>query len=78
MNNPPAFPHTVELRGVDQRGIIPHGGMTLRDYFAAKAMQAHVQREDIFTAISQDRLTPEQVCDGCYKWADLMLKAREK
>lgn len=53
-------------------------GMTLRDYFAAKAMQAHVQREDVFTAIAEDRLTPDQVCDGCYKWADLMLKAREQ
>ena len=52
--------------------------MTLRDYFASKAMQAHLQREDIFIAISQDRLTPEKVCDVCYDWADQMLKAREK
>ena len=66
----PAFPHG-QLRD-------EYNGMTLRDYFAAKAMQAHVQREDVFTAIAEDRLNPEQVCDGCYKWADLMLKAREQ
>ena len=35
----PAFPHTVEYKGADCGGIVPHGGMTLRDYFAAKAMQ---------------------------------------
>ena len=68
-----AFPNVHDPK----TGSMSHG-MTLRDYFAAKAMQAHVQREDVFTAIAEDRLRPEQVCDGCYKWADLMLKAREQ
>lgn len=53
-------------------------GMTLRDYFAAKAMQAHMQREAVFVAISEDRLTPEKVCSVCYAWADKMLEAREQ
>ena len=53
-------------------------GMTLRDYFAAKAMQAHVQREDVFAAIAENRLTPEKVCSGCYAWADKMLEARKQ
>jgi hypothetical protein len=52
-------------------------GMTLRDYFAAKAMQAHVQREDVFEAIAEDRITPEKICAGCYAWADAMLKTRD-
>jgi len=68
MNNPPAFPHTVEYRGSDCGGIIPHGGMTLRDYFAAKAMQAMTHRGgDMYFCSTQ-----------AYKIADAMLAAREQ
>ena len=69
----PAFPVTS-----DNYANSESVGMTLRDYFAAKAMQAHVQREDVFAAIAKNRLTPEKVCSGCYAWADAMLKARDK
>lgn len=68
MNNPPAFPHTVEYRGSDCGGIVPHGGMTLRDYFAAKAMQALIDNDGLFSEI------PTQA----YEIADAMLKAREQ
>ena len=82
MNNPPAFPHTVELRGVDQRGIIPHGGMTLRDYFAAKAMQAILpQYRDVFdddTGGEDDPSFPELLAKDAYIMADAMLKVREQ
>ena len=37
MNNPPAFPGTQYANGVQPSGFSK--GMTLRDYFAAKAMQ---------------------------------------
>jgi len=67
MNNPPAFPHTVEYRGSDSGGIVPHGGMTLLDYFAAKAMQALIDNDGLFSEI------PTQA----YELADAMLKARE-
>ena len=67
MNNPPAFPHTVEYRGSDCGGIVPHGGMTLRDYMAAKAMQALIDNDGLFSEI------PTQA----YALADAMLKARE-
>ena len=67
MNNPPAFPHTVEYKGSDCGGIVPHGGMTLRDYFAAKAMQALIDNDGLFLEI------PTQA----YALADAMLKARE-
>lgn len=56
---------------------LQNDGMTLRDYFAAKAMQAHVQRKDVFQAIAQNRLTVKKICAGCYEWADEMLKARQ-
>jgi hypothetical protein len=48
------------------------GGMTLRDYFAAKAMQgvlASAKEGDDFN---------ERGCEWCYKVADDMLKAREQ
>jgi len=47
-------------------------GMTLRDYFAAKAMQgvlASAKEGDDFN---------ERGCEWCYKVADEMLKAREQ
>ena len=69
----PAFPVTS-----DNYANSESAGMTLRDYFAAKAMQAHVQREDVFAAIAENRLTPEKVCSGCYAWADKMLEARKQ
>lgn len=76
--NPPAFPRAGHEW--DEMEWVPapaQNGMTLRDYFAAKAMQSHVQREDVFEAIAQDRVTPEKICAGCYAWADAMMKARE-
>ena len=56
--NQPAFP-TVML---DK----PEGGMTLRDYFAAKAMQALIDNDHLFWEM------PTQA----YELADAMLKAR--
>ena len=52
-------------------------GMTLRDYFAAKAMQIHG------TALSDMAVTSEEAWDElvskrAYKTADAMLKAREE
>jgi len=43
-------------------------GMTLRDYFAAKAMQALIDKEVFF----------DDVAESAYKVADHMLKAREQ
>ncbi len=58
--NEPAFPYQNH-----------HGhkfmGMTLRDYFAAKAMQALIDNDHLFFEI------PTQA----YELADAMLKARE-
>jgi hypothetical protein len=45
--------------------ILPSEGMTLRDYFAAKAMQEYVGAN-----------TQEQGARKAYEWADAMLKAR--
>lgn len=47
-------------------------GMTLRDYFAAKAMQA------LIPIAAQKELTSEWVSDDSYKIADAMLKVRDE
>jgi len=68
MNNPPAFPIHWENH---------HQGMSLRDYFAAKAMQAQISLPETLFAISKKTITADQICGSCYEWADAMLKARE-
>jgi len=64
MNNPPAFPQYI----TSNNGAYVYGGMTLRDYFAAKAMQALIDNDGLFSEI------PTQA----YALADAMLAAREK
>jgi hypothetical protein len=68
----PAFPQTeVDRDGVT---ITHHSGMTLRDYFAAKAMQS-VWKDIPEDANRQQALDYLGKC--CYEMADAMLKARE-
>jgi hypothetical protein len=78
MNNPPAFPHTVEYKGSDCGGIVPHGGMTLRDYFAAQALQGFLP--DAFQEAPDNypakKLAPFWA-SMAYQLADEMMKARE-
>jgi hypothetical protein len=63
----PAFPHSV----LYQNGYIAPlaEGMTLRDYFAAKAMQAILNDAEIFW---------EGAAPLAYQYADAMLKERSK
>ena len=49
---------------------IPNEGMTLRDYFAAKALQAHIT--------NNLNLRPEDVAKWAYRYADAMLVERER
>ena len=67
MNNPPAFPKTpfIEIG-------TPQNGMTLRDYFAAKAMQGFMANKS-----NPMHFQPENDANWAYSIADAMLKARE-
>ncbi len=47
-------------------------GMSLRDYFAAKAMQG------MLTADAQFQASPEKIAAWSYEYADSMLAARGK
>ena len=64
-NNPPAFPSATAPS--------VHGcwGMTLRDYFAAKAMQAFLTRSSSMTC------PDEIIAQDAYNVADAMLEARK-
>jgi hypothetical protein len=75
MNNPPAFPTNQYANGISPSGF--DTGMTLRDYFAAKAMQAQISVPETLIALGKKTITADQVCGSCYEWADAMLKARE-
>ena len=54
------------------KGTIVCTGMTLRDYFAAKAMAAFIGNNE------KGLIDMPWVAEGAYKIADIMLKAREQ
>jgi hypothetical protein len=78
-----AFPDFMRLQLLRQEGLSPEmketvymqsSGMTLRDYFAAKALQALLTSKlaDEFTATMAD------MARDSYRMADAMLKERAK
>lgn len=52
-------------------------GMTLRDYFAAKAMQGYVAGKS-FSSSMDDETFDLKISQWSYEMADAMLEAREK
>jgi hypothetical protein len=74
-NGGPAFPqeHLRLTNGVIEGG---EKGMTLRDYFAAKAMQGFLSGETFNFEMYRD--DPLRVARWSYEAADGMLQAREE
>lgn len=70
-NGGPAFPIPLQP-GQGWQEMAPCDGMTLRDYFAAKAMQSYLLDKD------RDSFTFEQWAIAAYEMADAMLKARRQ
>lgn len=68
----PAFPVPLN-QGQGWQGMAPCDGMTLRDYFAAKAMRLYFLGDDSAGLIG----APKQIAAWSYAMADAMLKARE-
>jgi hypothetical protein len=66
----PAFP--VQSVYIEDQATNSHG-MTLRDYFAAKAMQGIIASEQLG---DENFATLEMYARDAYKYADAMLKAR--
>lgn len=77
----PAFPSKTEKyiknpsRAIGEYVPVFNLGMTLRDYLAAKAMQAHLSCE---STINHPAYSFEGVAAASYQVADAMLKAREE
>ncbi len=77
--NIPAFPAPAGVSHITEQG------MTLRDYFAAKAMQGYISAKAwhpdfVFPTdfnFEEGKRAADAVAVSAYKWADAMLKARE-
>lgn len=66
----PAFPLVTPKVGDPINDHLVAQGMTLRDYFAAKAMQGF-QEQWVYD-------NSDEIASKAYKMADAMLKAREQ
>lgn len=71
-----AFPHMAKVHMLDGNSIIKEeitsGGMDLRDYFAAKAMQSYIE------STHNGTWNFDSVANMAYLMADTMLERREK
>ena len=65
----PAFPQQVQVAA---DGSTWFDGMTLRDYFAARAMQV------LLSAVDVDISDRQWMAERAYAFADTMLKVREE
>lgn len=72
-NGGPAFPLDLNVDGEHRWAH----GMTLRDYFAAKAMQS-ILGSDRYGGVIGVNNYEKQTASNAYKIADAMLKAREE
>lgn len=68
MNNPPAFPHSLSCEH--------EKGMTLRDYFAAKALQGMIAGTANPQAMGYPKT--DESANKAYQYADAMLSERTK
>jgi len=65
----PAFPQSSVEQLASKFNV---QGMTMRDYFAAKAMQGYLGSPEWLREVS-----PQGTAEAAYRVADAMLKARE-
>ncbi len=78
----PAFP-SEEVVDAPYNGhnnskeIIKHPGMTLRDYFAAKAMQSFLLKSNEHNGVMGVNGYEHYLSKDAYKLADAMLEARK-
>lgn len=73
----PAFPHVVRYVSPDTYENLTHGGMTLRDYFAAKALSGWLASYPESCTHPIVAGNADEVAKHSYMLADAMLRARE-
>ena len=71
--NTPAFPLEIIYTQENEK----FNGMTLRDYFASKALQAQLSIFENAIALAREQVKLEDFCIASYEVADAMMKARE-
>jgi hypothetical protein len=69
-----AFPFVITD---EHNGAAIYTGMDLRDYFAAKAIQAFLTHDPIMVELHKDEIV-KNLAKGAYQMADAMMQAREK
>lgn len=78
----PAFPKIWESVNFGDGQIPSQGGITTRDYFAAKAMEGFIGGKMLslleFIFGTSSRWSPEFVAERAYEYADAMLAERRK
>ena len=67
-----AFPTLRQIEHPHGSFVTNESGMTLRDYFAAKAMQGYTSKKLI------DGFDEDVIAEMSYKIADAMMEAREQ
>jgi len=81
MENPEAFPRPMydnEVTGTQRRSNSAQEGMTLLDYFAAKAMQVIASHKNYDFDNSKEEHSAQMVSRKSYQLAQAMLKERTK
>jgi hypothetical protein len=76
INDAPAFPCVYYSEPIGSIGpqLTIKGGMTLRDYFAAAALQVAWKAYESFAVIGDN--SNQELAKAAYQIADAMLKAR--
>ena len=75
MKNIPAFPLEMVYTQENEK----FNGMTLRDYFAAKAMQTYIADKELVDMYCYlEKNVKQEVAVTAYMMADAMLKARDE
>ena len=75
----PAFPIPGEGTWLDPKTCVnwsPYHGMSLRDYFAGKAFQAHLSMPETHDILKRGSIKPFELAQAAYEWADAMIAAR--
>jgi Tfp pilus assembly protein PilN len=82
MKDIPAFPVPSYVNKDGETHDVEFKGMTLRDYFAAKAMQAMLSSPEFLVVVTVDQAignnAKERVSNVSFAYADAMMKARSE
>lgn len=79
----PAFPQHDPVANEFHKKYGTDRGMTLRDYFAAKAMQSILRGYDVVNSFEDEEVSdpegmPHLIAKDAYVMADAMMKARDQ